>query len=143
MDNQIKSKEQNRKGIALASILIGALSIIASILTIIGGIAIIETLWGIVYVVLGAITAVLAIVYIVLGALFYKKDSKAIAITLIVLFGYYVIDKLFALFMGSYISALWLIFGIYMIYVLTLYLKQPAEKPSDVIDIKSNPNEKK
>ena len=75
------------------------------------------------------ISTCLSIAFITLGVLFYRKDSKALAITLMVLFALYAVDRVYILIeTGQLFTIFWFVLGIMAVVQLAQYLNIKEEQ---------------
>jgi len=66
---------------------------------------------------------ILAVTFLILGILLLKKDSKAMAIVLIILFSLYALERLLMIILGTWAAIIWLAFAVIAIVQLVRYLK--------------------
>jgi len=71
-----------------------------------------------------AIAVVLGLAFLVLGIWFLKKDSRGVAIAMIIMFILYVVDRVYLLADGGNIAVIvWLVLGIMQIVQLVQFLR--------------------
>ena len=115
-------KRQIRVGVASATIALGVLSLLVAVLlpllsddTVIAG----EVLFTVIF------ASILSVVYIAFGIIFLKVDKPWVAIVLIVLFAFYIIERIIIIILmdNMFIAVIWIVFAAGLIGSLVKYLK--------------------